>query len=77
MKLKILKTGRWNLTGIGPSVDLVKGEIETISEDRITYKVALKMINAGWAEEAKVEDLKPPRQNNTKRNKRKPIKFKK
>lgn len=51
MKIKILKSGPWCLTGIGPTVHLKKDDIEPICKERIDIENAEKMIAAGWAEE--------------------------
>lgn len=51
MKIKILKSGKWGLTHIGPTIEIIKDCVETVRRERIHKELAEKMIAAGWAEE--------------------------
>lgn len=61
MKIKILKSGPWSLTGIGPTVHLKAGLIHAVGKSYILptgeglavidIENAEKMKDAGWAEE--------------------------
>jgi hypothetical protein len=56
MNIKILKSGKWGLTHIGPIIEIIEGCVEIVCKERIHKELAEKMIAAGWAEEIYVKE---------------------